>query len=428
MELKAAVQKYHWGKIGGSSLVAQFATNGISDKVEEEGFQLDPKGTYAELWMGTHVNGPSVIKSNQQSLSDFIHKHPALLGEKAILKFGNDIPFLFKILSVQIALSIQAHPNKSLGKILHAEQPQAYRDDNHKPEMAIALTPFEMLCGFRSIDSISQFFKDVPELGEIIGENLAANLAERKDKESLKAAFSQLVNAPSTLIDIQLTRLIARIKSIENVEESKNIEGELVLRLAESFPNDVGIFCVYFLQHFTLEPGQAVFLPANEPHAYLYGDCVECMAASDNTVRAGLTPKYKDVKTLVEMLTYESGRDWVVKPTPITLNLVNKSSSDENCFALLYSTPVEEFSVIKYQSTKPFLIEAQEDSISIMICVQGEGEVEMDGDVGDIQGGNVSLRPGTVLFLPTRTNSFQSVKVTTGSNLPVVIYKAFCTP
>ena len=82
---------------------------------------------------------------------------------------------------------------------------------------------------------------------------------------------------------------------------------ELLLRLNSQFPGDVGCFCVFFLNYLTLEPGQAIFLAANMPHAYLSGDCVECMATSDNVVRAGLTPKYRDVNLLINMLTYESG-------------------------------------------------------------------------------------------------------------------------
>jgi len=105
----------------------------------------------------SHPNGPSKIKDSGDSLFDFIQKDPLVLGEKVRARFGDDIPFLFKVLSVEKALSIQAHPNKSQAEILHSTRGDLYKDPNHKPEMAIALTPFEMLCGFRSMDQIVEF-------------------------------------------------------------------------------------------------------------------------------------------------------------------------------------------------------------------------------------------------------------------------------
>ena len=128
-KLNCAVQTYAWGKKGAESLVA-------SIKSKHDGtFKIDANKTYAELWMGTHPNGPSLIVDD---INDQIG-HP----------IGDDLTFLFKVLSVNQALSIQAHPNKHLAKVLHAQQPKNYPDANHKPEMLIALNDFEALCGFR---------------------------------------------------------------------------------------------------------------------------------------------------------------------------------------------------------------------------------------------------------------------------------------
>jgi len=149
MELKPAIQKYHWGRKGTSSSVAKLAfSNGI---------QISEDENYAELWMGTHPNGPSYVKSTLKPLSQFIEESSPVLGAKILENFGPKLPFLLKVLSVGKALSIQAHPNKQLAKELHANRPDLYKDDNHKPEMAIALTEFEMLCGFRRISEILQF-------------------------------------------------------------------------------------------------------------------------------------------------------------------------------------------------------------------------------------------------------------------------------
>lgn len=143
MELTCAVQNYAWGKSGNASEVALLQSSANSD------FKIDESKPYAELWMGTHPNGPSVLTGSGRSLKEHISDNKSFLGEESRAKFGDDLPFLFKVLSVGKALSIQAHPDIELAKKLHAERPDVYKDPNHKPEMAIALTKFEGLCGFR---------------------------------------------------------------------------------------------------------------------------------------------------------------------------------------------------------------------------------------------------------------------------------------
>lgn len=153
MELKYTVQNYAWGKKGNDSMVARLLKNAYP-----ETNIIDDK-CYAELWLGTHPNGPSIIKSNDTELLNLIKQRPEYLGEKCLEQFGNDIPYLFKVLSIGEALSIQVHPNKEMAKELHAKQPDIYKDPNHKPEIAIALTPFKALCGFRPIQEIKMFLK-----------------------------------------------------------------------------------------------------------------------------------------------------------------------------------------------------------------------------------------------------------------------------
>ena len=115
--LKAVVKEYAWGIRGLDSRVARYAleSGAIS--------QIDPAGPYAELWIGTHPKGPATLPNDQS------------LEEAA----GGQFPFMLKVLSAGKALSIQAHPDKTLAAKLNAENPDKYRDVNHKPEMAIAL-------------------------------------------------------------------------------------------------------------------------------------------------------------------------------------------------------------------------------------------------------------------------------------------------
>lgn len=174
MELKCAVQNYDWGKLGKESEVAQLSSACKS-------FVVDDKKPYAELWMGTHVNGPSYVIDTEEDLSVWLQRNMDSLGSDVRKHFGDNLPFLFKVLSVGKALSIQAHPNKvslilDLIKImmvfvifrflfkkhaeeLHQSRPDLYKDPNHKPELAVALTPFQALCGFRNTAEIVDFVK-----------------------------------------------------------------------------------------------------------------------------------------------------------------------------------------------------------------------------------------------------------------------------
>ena len=93
----------------------------------------------------------------------------------------------------------------------------------------------------------------------------------------------------------------------QQVRQLTEKEG-LVIRLEKQYPGDVGVLSIFFLNYLRLSPGEAVCLDADEPHAYLSGEIIECMAASDNVVRAGFTPKYRDTETLCSMLTYKQVR------------------------------------------------------------------------------------------------------------------------
>ena len=234
--------------------------------------------------MGTHPKGPSSIKcqySNPQPLKEWIANNEWSLSPKIKEYFG-DLPFLFKVLSVNKALSIQAHPDKELAKVLHAKDPKNYPDDNHKPEMAIALTKFEALCGFRPVDEISGFLKSVPEFLNVVGEEAASALAasiekngvepknEEGDKEvrkALKACYSAYMNCDEQVAHTALTKL--NISLLTKAEKSP-LEA-LIMKLNTQYPGDKGLFNVYFLNHTFMEPGESVFLEANMPHAYLDG-------------------------------------------------------------------------------------------------------------------------------------------------------------
>ncbi|KAJ8945084.1 hypothetical protein NQ318_005264 [Aromia moschata] len=367
MELKCQIQNYAWGKKGSGSIVATLYKNA------NEEFNLEESLPYAELWMGAHVNAPSIVKHTGESLASLINKQPKYLGEKVAKQFNNEVT----VLSVNKALSIQAHPSKKHAEELHAKHPDIYKDPNHKPELAIALTPFEALCGFRPIPEIRGFIEAIPELSCIIdGQDIS------DDEEFLKKSFKSVLTCDKEIMIETINNILTRFKEIDFIQRELYM-AELFERLHEQFPYDNGILMVYFLNYLQLKPKQAIYLAANDPHAYLSGDCIENMACSDNVVRAGLTPKFVDVETLCSMLNYrgENPDDKLFNPI------------EEDQFTKVYRPPVVDFAVagIEIPTSVGRYSLLKRDSASILIVISGKARY----------GCQAELKPGTTLFIPS---------------------------
>ncbi|XP_077565755.1 mannose-6-phosphate isomerase [Stigmatopora nigra] len=412
--LTCSVQNYAWGKVGLDSEVAKLVVGGDPLAVIEEG------KPYAELWMGAHPKGDAEIKDNriaQTTLGQWIAHFPACLGSKVKDTFQGKLPFLFKVLSVNTALSIQAHPNRELAARLHAQFPEHYPDNNHKPEMAIALTQFEGLCGFRPVEEILGFIQFVPEFRALVGNEAAEQLRASvghagRVGQALKKCFTRMMNCEKKVFVDQLNMLVKRVTEEGAAgKDTESSNGELLLRLHSQYPGDIGCFSIYFLNHICLDPNQAMFLGANEPHAYLYGDCIECMACSDNTVRAGLTPKYIDVNTLCEMLDYS--------PAPSTAKLFPPVQDTSDPYVTVYDPPVPDFTVMRIQvpaSFKQYTV-TPVDSASILLVVEGDAVASSAAAPSD-----VGLRRGDVLFVSAN----ESLLLHVTSPVGVVMFRACC--
>ncbi|XP_008834736.1 mannose-6-phosphate isomerase isoform X1 [Nannospalax galili] len=413
--LSCVVQQYAWGKMGSNSEVACLLAS--SDPL----VQISEDKPYAELWMGTHPKGDAKILDNrisQKTLGQWIADNQDCLGSKVKDTFNGKLPFLFKVLSVETALSIQAHPNKELAEKLHLQAPQHYPDANHKPEMAIALTSFQGLCGFRPVEEIVTFLKKVPEFQSLIGDDATAQLRQSMNGDSqavasaLQSCFSHLMKSEKKLVVEQLNLLVKRISQQASAGNSmEDTCGELLLRLHQQYPGDIGCFAIYLLNLITLKPGEAMFLEANVPHAYLKGDCVECMACSDNTVRAGLTPKFIDVPTLCEMLSYT--------PTPSKARLFTPTQSQDDPYLSIYDPPVPDFTVMKMEvpgSITEYKVLVL-DSASILLIVQGT----VTATTPTVQAA-IPLQRGGVLFIGA--NESVSLKPTMPKDL--LIFRACC--
>ncbi|XP_037538463.1 mannose-6-phosphate isomerase isoform X1 [Nematolebias whitei] len=370
--------------------------------------------------MGSHPKGDAQIKDNriaQTSLGQWIAHYPACLGSKVKDAFQGQLPFLFKVLSVNTALSIQAHPNKELAASLHAQFPEHYPDNNHKPEMAIALTCFQGLCGFRPVEEILAFLQSVPEFHALVGHEAAKELRcsvgdEVRTSQALKKCFSRMMSCEKKVLVDELNELVKRVSEEGAAgKDTSRSAGELLLRLHSQYPGDVGCFSIYFLNYVVLKPGQAMFLGANEPHAYIYGDCIECMACSDNTVRAGLTPKYIDVNTLCEMLNY--------KPAPVSSKIFPCVQDPSDPCVTLYNPPVPDFTVLKIQvpaSMNTYTV-ASVDSASILLVVEGDATATSAAAFSDL-----TMRRGTVLFVSA--NESLSLHITSPSGM--TLFRACC--
>jgi mannose-6-phosphate isomerase len=415
--LQPTIQSYDWGKRGSESKVAELASN-------VAGFKLDERTPYAELWMGTHPSSPSRVLSSasKETLSEYLAAHPELLGDRVIDRFqisNGNLPFLFKILSIEKALSIQSHPDKKTAEKLHIDHPDIYKDPNHKPEMALALTPFTGLCGFLPLNQIATHLTSTPEFAalipDIVSEQFCSIASSTPDgphaKAALKDVFSALMTADESYVKDELNKLTRRFMDGDAKDTEKNIR-DLVLRLYEQFPGDRGIFCSFMLNYVKLQPGEAIFLGAGEPHAYVSGDIVECMANSDNVIRAGLTPKLRDIPNLVSGLTYVASPPSKHAVQPVPFHMPSTAT-------LLYDPPVAEFSVlrVKVESGK-VEVHSGIEGPSIAIVTDGEGAVSWG------YGQNLlHVMKGSVFFIAAGAD----IKVVAGEQMhnSLTLFRAF---
>ncbi|EDH9568369.1 mannose-6-phosphate isomerase, partial [Salmonella enterica subsp. enterica serovar Tennessee] len=282
-----SVQDYAWG-----SKTALTELYGIANPQQQP---------MAELWMGAHPKSSSRITTangETVSLRDAIEKNKtAMLGEAVANRFG-ELPFLFKVLCAAQPLSIQVHPNKRNSEIGFAKENAAgipmdaaernYKDPNHKPELVFALTPFLAMNAFREFSDIVSLLQPIAGAHSAIAHFLQAPNAER-----LSQLFASLLNMQGE----EKSRALAVLKAALNSQQGE--PWQTIRVISEYYPDDSGLFSPLLLNVVKLNPGEAMFLFAETPHAYLQGVALEVMANSDNVLRAGLTPKYIDIPELV---------------------------------------------------------------------------------------------------------------------------------
>lgn len=366
-KLNNSLQNYAWG-----SKTALTELYGIEN----------PQGLpMAELWMGAHPKSPSTVEVNGEarSLREVIDADKvATLGKAVAERFG-ELPFLFKVLCADQPLSIQVHPSKAAAEEGFARENAAgiplsaaernYKDANHKPELVYALTPFQAMNGFRELHEIVSLLEPVAGAHPQI-----AHFLENADEANLAKLFATLLS----LQDEAKSRAIGVLKSALNAREGE--PWQTIKSIASDYPDDSGLFSPLLLNVITLQPGEAMFLFAETPHAYLKGVALEVMANSDNVLRAGLTPKFIDIPELLANLKFQA------KPAATLLTQPQRDGETLN-----FPIPVEDFAfAIHGLSAAPQAL--AQNSAALLFCIEGQAVIEKSGQ-------QLVLKPGESCFV-----------------------------
>ncbi len=354
--LKNPIQEYAWGsKTAIQSLLGE---------------SVPSERPAAELWMGAHPKSPSMalVDGEWESLETAIESAPkSILGERVAREFLNKLPFLFKVLAVDRPLSIQVHPDledaragfereNSLGIPLDAPH-RNYKDPNHKPEILCALTRFQGLKGFREIEEMLGLMNKVS--GSALSEELGC-LRNKPNNVGLREFFTSLMKMEKTRQDLAVSEAITVAKTY--VQDAPVFDW--MVKLNDEYPGDIGVFSPLFLNLVELDPGEAIFLPAGELHAYLQGVGIELMANSDNVLRGGLTPKHIDLSELLKIVNFNAGPFQKVE------------SMTDGPFQKIYSTPSREFLLSVISLNEGAFFESPINrSVEILICVNGRAMV-----------------------------------------------------
>jgi mannose-6-phosphate isomerase len=369
------IQNYAWGS---RTALAQLLGRPAADRPE------------AELWIGAHPGAPSRDGSGR-SLLELIQADPeGTLGAEVEQRFGRRLPFLLKVLAVEAPLSLQAHPNLQQAQAGFAREQAAgipldarertYKDDNHKPELLCALTPFEALCGFRPpLDSAALF----AELG--LAELAFVRALRSSAPEPLREAFSGLMTLAAGEASKLAADVLARAERASATHGRFQASFSWAATLGRAYPGDIGAVACLLLNHLRLAPLEAVYLEAGRLHAYLSGTGVEIMANSDNVLRGGLSPKHIDVPELLRVLVFDSSP---VRPTPTT-----RLSTAE----LAYRTSAPEFQLSRIELEPARACAWPLRGPELLLCVDGRARVEAGSSVLELACGQACFLPAAAL-------------------------------
>ncbi|MGH3491615.1 MAG: mannose-6-phosphate isomerase, class I [Sciscionella sp.] len=369
------------------------------------GQQVPAPHPEAELWMGAHPQAPSMLvdaAGERVSLLDVVRADAAgELGADNAARWGDRLPFLLKVLAAEEPLSLQAHPSAEQAREGFAREEAAgialgaanrnYPDPAAKPELLCALSEFHALAGFREPASTVALLKSLVCADLVPYTEL---LAGQPDSAGLRALFTTWITLPQSSIKGLLPKVLDAC--VEHVKEhgAFDVECRTVLGLGETYPHDPGVLAALLLNHVVLQPGEAIYLPAGNPHSYLHGTGIEVLANSDNVLRCGLTPKHVDVPELLRVLDFSAG-------DPVKTS--GERTGDRLC---VYRTPAEEFelSIVDWLEGEPDTVSVTHSGPQIVLCLRGVVEVCSAGQ-------RQKLRRGESVWLSARDRGARLVPI-----------------
>ena len=325
--LEPARRQYAWGSTTAIPTILGVADDGAP---------------WAEVWYGSHPAGPARIAEGQ-ALSDLIEAEPErLLGDDVVRRFGSQLPFLLKLIAPERPLSLQVHPSQDQAAEGYALEEEAgialdhparnYKDTNHKPEMVLALTRFQAVAGFRAPRRAVEVLAG---LDSPLARRMRRTLRLNPTRYGIRQVFSDVVSAATRPSRQEIDDLIVEIAARFEAGTSPSLRVDSnVLKMADTFPGDPGVAAALLLNPVTLQPGEALFVPAGSVHAYISGLGVEVMASSDNVLRAGLTAKHIDVPEMLACVDYVAAPP--VRPAPEYLSRATRA----------YYAPVDDFELM----------------------------------------------------------------------------------
>ena len=377
-QLKGCIQPYAWG---GKHYIANLLN--VTNTQEP----------YAEYWLGAHTSAPSqlLITNGEISLLDFLHKNPTALGTQSRQLFGDNLPYLLKILDVANPLSIQLHPTKKQAEVGFAQENAAsiplndpkrtYRDDNHKPEMMIALSDFWLLHGFKTKAKILDTLRQRPSL---------ADLATKLASQNLEDFYADIMLATQDQLAQWLLPIIAgQQKAYEQNQLAMQDPDYWVLYTLHAMQIsrdklDAGLMSFYLFNIVNLQVGEGIFQAAGVPHAYLRGQNIELMACSDNVIRGGLTPKHVDIEQLLKIIDCSEIIPQIIAPAP--KNQV-----------YTYPTPIADFALSNMPYAKNTEISDRTLNGTILLVMAGEITLEAAQQ-------KLTLKQGQAAFIEADTD------------------------
>ena len=385
-ELDGQVQHYAWGS---RSALPDFLRHAPDDR------------PWAEVWFGAHPLAPSTLAGTR--LDEAIQADPRrMLGDGVANAFADRLPYLLKVIAPEQPLSLQVHPTREHAAESFAAETAAglpldsplrnYRDANHKPEMIVALTRFTALCGFRTPRRAATILEG---LGTDLTDRLHRLLVTSPTAHGMRAAFRMLVSASMRPDPAAVDEVVAACRARFEAGRSPSPRiDRTVMTLAEHHPGDAGVVAALLLNPVTLQPGEAMFVPAGILHSYLHGVGVEIMAASDNVLRAGLTPKKVDADEMLQCVSVAAAPPLRVAPERQTPHSV------------AYYAPVDDFELSLTTLDDPpgrFQPRHLVPGTGPRILLGLDGELLLQTDTG-----RMSLPAGRAVFVPASAGSVRA--------------------